>query len=52
MLYPEQPIGTGFSYGTYPKDERDVAADLWQFMQNFMMSYPVGRYFYEQNEKL
>jgi hypothetical protein len=35
MLYPEQPIGTGFSYGTYPKDERDVAADLWQFMQNF-----------------
>mmetsp|Transcript_13826 Transcript_13826/g.22234 ORF Transcript_13826/g.22234 Transcript_13826/m.22234 type:complete len:571 (+) Transcript_13826:106-1818(+) len=35
MLYPEQPIGTGFSYGTYPKDEQDVAADLWQFMQNF-----------------
>jgi carboxypeptidase C (cathepsin A) len=35
MLYPEQPIGTGFSYGTYPKDENDVAADLWHFMQNF-----------------
>lgn len=35
MLYPEQPIGTGFSYGTYPNDENDVAADLWQFMQSF-----------------
>ena len=35
MLYPEQPIGTGFSYGTYPNDESDVAADLWQFMQSF-----------------
>jgi Serine carboxypeptidase len=35
MLYPEQPIGTGFSYGTYPNDEDDVAADLWHFMQNF-----------------
>mmetsp|Transcript_14997 Transcript_14997/g.36884 ORF Transcript_14997/g.36884 Transcript_14997/m.36884 type:complete len:583 (+) Transcript_14997:269-2017(+) len=35
MLYPEQPIGTGFSYGNYPKDETDVAADLYQFMQNF-----------------
>lgn len=35
MLYPEQPIGTGFSYGMYPEDENDVAADLYQFMQNF-----------------
>jgi carboxypeptidase C (cathepsin A) len=35
MLYPEQPIGTGFSYGMYPNDEDDVASDLWQFMQSF-----------------
>lgn len=35
MLYPEQPIGTGFSYGMYPDDENDVGADLYQFMQNF-----------------
>jgi hypothetical protein len=35
MLYPEQPIGTGFSYGVYPNDENDVAEDLWHFMQNF-----------------
>jgi carboxypeptidase C (cathepsin A) len=35
MLYPEQPIGTGFSYGMYPEDESDVSADLYQFMQNF-----------------
>jgi hypothetical protein len=35
MLYPEQPIGTGFSFGKYPENEEDVAADLWQFMQSF-----------------
>jgi carboxypeptidase C (cathepsin A) len=35
MIYPEQPIGTGFSYGMYPEDENDVAADLYHFMQNF-----------------
>ena len=36
MLYVEQPIGTGFSYGhPFPDDEHDVAADLYEFMQNF-----------------
>jgi len=37
MLYVEQPIGTGFSYGyPLPEDEHDVAADLYEFMQNFL----------------
>lgn len=36
MLYIEQPIGTGFSYGSpLPETESDVSADLDQFLQNF-----------------
>lgn len=36
MLYVEQPIGTGFSYGhPLPNDEHDAASDLYEFMQNF-----------------
>jgi len=36
MLYVEQPIGTGFSFGhPYPEDEHEVSADLYAWMQNF-----------------
>jgi hypothetical protein len=36
MLYVEQPVGTGFSYGhPYPENEHDVSADLDVFLQNF-----------------
>jgi carboxypeptidase D len=36
MLYVEQPIGTGFSYGTpLPETEADASADLDMFLQNF-----------------
>lgn len=41
MLYVEQPIGTGFSYGhPLPEDEHDVAHDLYEFMQNFYQIFP------------
>jgi serine carboxypeptidase-like clade 4 len=36
MLYVEQPIGTGFSYGDpLPETERDAARDIDAFLQNF-----------------
>ena len=36
MLYVEQPIGTGFSYGhPLPETEADVSADLYVWLQNF-----------------
>jgi carboxypeptidase C (cathepsin A) len=41
MLYVEQPIGTGFSYGSpLPEDEDDAASDLYAFMQNFYQVFP------------
>lgn len=35
MLYVEQPGGTGFSDGTEPQDEDDVAGDMHSFLVNF-----------------
>jgi hypothetical protein len=36
MLYVEQPIGTGFSYGhPLPETEDDAAGDIDAFLQNF-----------------
>ena len=41
MLYVEQPIGTGFSYGSpLPQNEEDVSRDLDMFMQNFYATFP------------
>lgn len=41
LLFVEQPIGTGFSYGNaFPEDEHDVATDLDAFMQNFYKVFP------------
>ena len=41
LLYSvEQPIGTGFSYGDFPKDEHDVSTDMYAFMQNFYRVFP------------
>jgi pimeloyl-ACP methyl ester carboxylesterase len=36
VLYVEQPIGTGFSYGyPLPQNEKDVSKDIYAFLQNF-----------------
>jgi pimeloyl-ACP methyl ester carboxylesterase len=36
VLYIEQPIGTGFSYGyPFPENEHDVSKDIYAFLQNF-----------------
>ena len=40
MLYPEYPIGTGFSYGDNPETENEAAADLYQFLLNFFEIFP------------
>ena len=40
MLYIEQPVGTGFSFGPEPEDETDVAADFYNFLLNFYTVFP------------
>jgi carboxypeptidase D len=41
LLFVEQPIGTGFSFGTpLPETEADVGQDLDAFMQNFYKVFP------------
>lgn len=41
LLFVEQPVGTGFSYGNaFPENERDVSGDLDQFLQNFYHVFP------------
>ena len=41
MLYVDQPIGTGFSYGRDPVDSTVTAAPyVWAFMQAFFTKYP------------
>lgn len=40
MLYLEQPVGTGFSYGPEPEDETDVASDFYNFLRNFRLIFP------------
>lgn len=34
MLYVEHPHGTGFSHGTFPHNEMEVARDYYNFLQN------------------
>jgi serine carboxypeptidase-like clade 4 len=44
ILYIDQPVGTGFSYGDhysdYVKDEAGVAEDMYQFLIKFFAQYP------------
>jgi Serine carboxypeptidase len=41
LLFVEQPIGTGFSFGSpLPETEADVARDLDAFLQNFYQVFP------------
>lgn len=41
MLYVEQPVGTGFSYGADPPtDEEGVSTDFYYFLVNFFEIFP------------
>jgi len=44
LLYVDNPAGTGFSYVTnqngYVSNERQVARELWVFLQKFFTKYP------------
>jgi len=44
ILYVDQPVGTGFSYGEgvldYDINEDQIARDMYEFMQNFFKQYP------------
>lgn len=40
ILYVEQPVGTGFSYGPEPQDETDVSRDFYYFLQNLYEVFP------------
>ncbi|CAN8097836.1 unnamed protein product [Discula destructiva] len=41
MLYVDQPIGTGFSYGTDSATSTVTAAEyVWKFLQNFYAAFP------------
>eukprot|EP00056_Hartaetosiga_gracilis_P004087 m.71217 g.71217 ORF g.71217 m.71217 type:complete len:436 (-) comp11701_c0_seq7:784-2091(-) len=41
VLWIDQPVGTGFSYGDPPVvDEAQVANDVWNFLVGFFKKYP------------
>jgi carboxypeptidase C (cathepsin A) len=41
MLYVEQPVGTGFSYGKEPpNDEEGVSSDFYGFLLHFYRTFP------------
>jgi carboxypeptidase D len=41
VMYVEQPVGTGFSYGAEaPEDEEGVSRDFYNFIQNFITIFP------------
>jgi carboxypeptidase C (cathepsin A) len=44
LLYVDQPVGTGFSYTKNAKDyvidEKQVAQDMYLFLQQFMQAFP------------
>jgi serine carboxypeptidase-like clade 4 len=56
LIYVDQPIGTGFSYSTDPKDdvhdEKRVAEDMLQFLSEFSDAHPElkGRDFFVTGE--
>jgi hypothetical protein len=44
VVFVEQPVGTGFSYGGIaPHNEQDVATDLYNFLQHFYDTFPNAR---------
>eukprot|EP00347_Sterkiella_histriomuscorum_P017204 403350276 len=55
VLYLDQPVGVGFSFGNSILDRmKDGASELIQFLENFMIKYPEyqanGRKFYISGE--
>lgn len=41
LLYVDQPVGTGFSYGSaFDHDEVGVADDMYSFLQAFFAAHP------------
>merc|ERR1711865_1150717 len=44
VLFVDQPVGTGFSFAdnndAYVKNEKQVAEDMWEFMQAFLARFP------------
>jgi len=40
MLYIEQPHGTGFSKGVFPKNETEVGRDVYYMLQNLYTVFP------------
>lgn len=45
MLYIDQPIGVGFSYGTETVGtSEEAAADVWSFMQIFLKDSRFSKY--------
>lgn len=40
VLFVEQPMGTGFSFGPEPNDEADLSRDFYHFLQNFYHIFP------------
>lgn len=44
VLFVDQPVGTGFSFAdnndAYVKTEKQVAEDMWEFMQAFLARFP------------
>lgn len=45
MLYIDQPIGVGFSYGTESVGtSEEAAADVWTFMQIFLKDSRFSKY--------
>jgi len=41
VMYVEQPVGTGFSYGADPpEDEQALSQDFYNFLQNFNSVFP------------
>lgn len=43
VVWVDQPVGTGFSYAdkdVYERDEDEVAADVFSFIQGYFKKYP------------
>lgn len=44
MIFVDNPVGTGFSYAdrdVYERNEDEVAADMYLFVQGFYKLYPL-----------
>mmetsp|Transcript_37727 Transcript_37727/g.61433 ORF Transcript_37727/g.61433 Transcript_37727/m.61433 type:complete len:472 (+) Transcript_37727:2067-3482(+) len=40
IIYIDQPAGTGFSYGRFDHNERQVGEDMYEFLTEFFNKYP------------